>query len=342
MTRRVPRKTALIAGLVAVLAIPSAAVVASTARNGVPEFVTNPPPAAVQVDPSGAAVAGKGGWYFYGDLLNHNYSLATGKRVLSDAEIDAFAGWAAEVQQRFAAQSIPLTIVIVPAKWEIYSDKLPESAATPTPLDLILDRHPELGIPDVRPALRAARTTADTYSKLNGHWSGYGGYIAWQSMQEAFAASAPELVSPIAPISGVEVKDEGNEFAAMASIPGPNNWTVPALKQPLSTVEVLSGGAVTETIPGAQSTDMLQMPRTTRSATAPSASRVLALCDSTCTGVSPYLQMGFQEVTQVRHFLDEPAKMPSVSQLITSYKPTAAVLFVTERYLDFPMPTLPS
>src|SRR3954471_4376543 len=69
-------------------------------------------------------VAEQDGWYDWGDVQANNFSQAVGRRVLSVDEAKAWHDYFSTLQQKLTAQGIPLYIVIAPAKWDVYPDKL--------------------------------------------------------------------------------------------------------------------------------------------------------------------------------------------------------------------------
>lgn len=295
----------------------------------------------VQVEVSPTAVVGSDGWVFYGDAYNRNYAQATGARTLSAGEVDAFANWVADIRDLLADQGVEFVLVMAPAKWEVYGEKLGRPATASSPMDQILDAYPDLPIVDTRQALIDGRATADTFSKLNGHWTGFGGYVAWQDIQDELATLAPSMVAPVPPISGVSVTDQGVEFPEVAGTSASNPWTMPVFDPPLPEVQFEGQDGAMSSMSAAEPTDMLFMPRTTINPNAPSPTRVLALCDSTCRGISPEMQASYASLTQVQHSAVQPETVPDLTGLLEAHQPQAVILLMTERYLDLPPTSLP-
>lgn len=343
-----------LAALAVALCIPSAAVVISTAIDGVPASVVSQnsgagTAAAPQNDEQaqaaamyangtspnpGMALVGREGWVFYGDPFNANLAQAAGTRYYSDEDLAMWAQSIGEQQKWLASRGIPVVFIVAPAKWSIYPDKLPEGTkVTGTHIfDQLLKSHPELSLIDVRPALKKGRDEADTYSKLNGHWTDYGAYVAWRDLVEQLQTIDP-AVTPNSPpaYSSIGVADQGNEYADILKLHAPNPWTYPVLTEPLPDVQIVSSDGTTKTVPGKTQTDSLDMPREIVSPSASNSSRVLALCDSACRSLSPYLQSSYASTMQVRHAIDHPEQRPSVPYLVDTYKPTFALYVMTER-----------
>lgn len=353
------KKAVAAAAILAVCSIPSIAVGVDTAKGEVPNVIparVDPavtPASPVPEDPAphsdgsaeatsvtAGAVTGQDGWVFYGDAFNHNYAQAMGQRRLSSEELAAFAASVTSLRDYLSSRGVPLLFVVAPAKWEIYGDKLGRPAEATSTLDQVLHDEPQLQIVDTRKALRDARATADTFSKLNGHWTDYGGLVAWKAIQEQLPSLLPGLVAPVPPTSGITTVDLGDEFAS-GGAPRPNQWTKPTFDPPLPEIVARTTDGATSTLPADQPTDMLEMPRTTVNASAPNDSKVLALCDSTCRALSPLMQASYAELTQVRHYIDQAEKMPRLDTLLEQYRPDFVIFLMAERYLDFGLPSLP-
>lgn len=330
---RARTKVAIAGALVAIAATPSIAVITSTARGEVPRDA----PEAPLVSPDEAvAVVGEDNWVFYGNLFQNNYAQATGARTYTADEIDAFEAAVSGQQQWLERRGIPMYFAVMPAKWEIYPEKLPGAGEAPSILDQVLDAaSTDSPLIDLRPALREARENADTYSKLNGHWTGYGGYVAWTELAERFAADSPALsVPPLPALSDVATIDQGNEFADLVGFPGPNEWTTPVLSQPLEPVQVVNADGSLAPPSEPTETDMTQMPFETLATGSANPGQLLAMCDSTCRALSPYLQAGFASVAQVQHQILTPAQRPNIPALIEQYSPTVVLYVMTQRYFD--------
>lgn len=285
----------------------------------------------------GIASVGRDGWAFYSDLFLTNLSQATGARRYSEEEVAAWSESVAGQQKWLATRGIPMYFVVAPASWSIYPDKAPEGMDFDVPhiFDQLLAVRPDLPIIDLRQPLKDARGVADTYSKLNGHWTDFGAYVAWQQIVAKIAAQNPALApSPPPGYSSVATMDKGNEFVETMNLNVPNPWTYPVLDTPLPDVQVTANDGVTRTLPGSTQVDQLQMPYQSVSLAASSPNRLLTLCDSTCNSVSPYLDSAFAGTMQVRHIIDQPEARPNLPYLIDTYKPNLVVYFMTERTLD--------
>ncbi|GAA2726098.1 alginate O-acetyltransferase AlgX-related protein [Cellulomonas aerilata] len=292
----------------------------------------------------GFAVAGRDGWMFLGDVQNANFSQALGRRQYSEAEIATWATVVSQQEQWLAERGIPLLVVVGPAKWSVYPEKLPawtDGLVGEHIMDQVLQAHPELPVLDLRPALVEARETADTYSPLNSHWTDYGAYVGWRGIAERLGELDPDLAGlPVPDVERVTTIDSENEFAATISLDAPNPWTVPELSPELPPYEYELPDGTTVEAPGAQRTGLLDLPRTTRTSGAGNDLTALVLRDSMADMLSPYLQSGFGRTVQVRHSIDVPRDAPNVPALVEATQPDVVILEMAERHFNSGLPDL--
>jgi alginate O-acetyltransferase complex protein AlgJ len=143
-------------------------------------------------DVDGRALIGKDGWLFYrpdGDL---NLVAFRGISPFSRDQLDA---WQQLLERRnaiLAARKIPFLVVIVPDKQTIYSEFLPDAAAIlvhRSRLDEVIDRlhrtDSTVHLLDLRPALFAAKDSAQVYYKTDSHWNDLGAYAAYRAIVDA-------------------------------------------------------------------------------------------------------------------------------------------------------------
>lgn len=290
----------------------------------------------------GVGVVGRDGWMFLGDVQNANFYQALGRRQFSDEEIDAWSSVVTDQRTWLANRGIPLVVAVAPAKWSVYPDRLPawtDEVRGPTVLDQVLAARPDLGLVDLRPALRDARATADTYSRLNSHWTGFGGYVGWQSIADAVDHALPGADARAPALEGVRTVPDGvNEFDAMLGVRAPNPWTVADLAEPLPDVQVVEDNGDLVTVPGDRETDLLDLPRTTRNAAAGNDLTVLVLRDSMGDAISPYLQAAFGTTVQVRHSIDAPQDAPNIQALVERVQPDLVLVEMAERHLNSGLP----
>ena len=64
-------------------------------------------------------VVGTNGYVDWNDGVDLNVSQAIGRRVLSEAEANAWANYIASVQKKLAAMGIPFYVLVGPQKWQV-------------------------------------------------------------------------------------------------------------------------------------------------------------------------------------------------------------------------------
>jgi hypothetical protein len=289
----------------------------------------------------GAAVEGRDGVLFLGDDYMANFAQAMGRRYYSREEVQTTVDAVKNRNAWLAKRSIASEFVVVPAKWSIYPDKLPawtDGQVLPHVLDQLVTAD-AASFPDLRPALKQARSTADTYSKLNSHWTQYGAYVGFQAVAAQLQKDHPEVGQLAVPtLSGTTTVDANNEFAAITGAPGPNNWTQPTFAQPLPSYTVVKPDGSRTTVPGTQLLDITQMPLQTESGAAGNQHRALILADSATTSLSPYLAHAFGTTMMVRHWMDVPAQAPNLAALVESFRPDVVITLLSERNLNIITP----
>ncbi len=284
----------------------------------------------------GAQVEGRDGFLFLGDDYESNFAQAMGRRFYSPEEVQRTVDAVASRNRWLTDRHIASEFFVIPASWSIYPDKMPtwtDGAVLPHVLDQLRSAD-STSFPDLRPALQQARSTADTYSRLNSHWTQYGAFVGFTAMVAQLQADHPEIGPlPLPALDGVSTVDGFNEMAQVTGAVGPNNWTVPQFGTPLGEFTVVAGDGSRSTVPGDQMLDITQMPLQTES-NAGNHHRALILADSATTMLSPYLASAFGSTMMVRHWVDKPELSPNVPALVESYKPDVVLTLVSERNLN--------
>lgn len=286
----------------------------------------------------GFGVMGRDGWMFLGNIQNANFAQALGRRQLSDAELTTWATQLGEESAWLHTRGIPMLFVVGPAKWSVYGDKLPawtDGTLKERPFDQLLRTHPELPLVDVRQPLIDARATADTYSRLNSHWTQYGATIGWQALVPTIdKALGGRVQLPVPKIASVQTIDAANEYQAMMGINVKNPWTVPDLAQPLPAYSIVQADGTLAETDGSQQTGLLDLPKTTKNSAAGNNLTALVLRDSMGDSLSPYLQSSFGTLVQVRHNIDASRDTPNVEALVDLVKPDIVIYEMAERHFN--------
>jgi len=284
-------------------------------------------------------VEGRDGWHFLGDTYLHNFAQAMGRRYYAPVEVRRIVDQVSAQRAWLRNRSITGEFIIVPAKWSIYPDKLPawtDGQVMPHIFDQVRGAAPDLFL-DLRTDLGGQRQTADTYSRLNSHWTDYGALVAFRALVRRLAEDQPNLANLKVPVvTGVNTLDVNNEFAGINGAPGPNNWTVPVLREPLTPYTVVTPDGSRNEVAGGHYVDPTQMPVRTENPAAGNTLRALVLADSATALMSPYLAGAFGSTMMVRHVADEPVDAPNVPKLVESYRPDVVITLMSERDLDVP------
>lgn len=286
-------------------------------------------------------VLGEGGWAFWGDQVEENFSQSVGRRYLTVSEVDAWHDYFATLRDGLAGLGTDLYIVVSPSAGSVYADQLPEWVSGirgSTPLDQFLAASPDLPIVDVRADLIEASQSAATYTPNNSHWTDFGGYVGWQTIARCGNAMYPDSASMWVPaISAVETTAEYNEFASYGVDDVGAQWTVPVYSEELSDVSVTSAGS-TSTVPGDKALDLSLLPAETR-VVDPSVragvggGSALILRDSMGNALSTLWQQSFDQTWQLQHRYDDWSSPPNYAQLVEERNPDAVIVQFAERHL---------
>lgn len=286
----------------------------------------------------GAVVAGRDGYLFLGDVFDRNFAQAMGRRYYTRAEAVTTVGTVQAQNTWLARRGILGEYVVVPSIWSVYPDKMPEwtdGQVLPRILDQLTTVSPSTFV-DLRAPLREGRRVAETYSRLNSHWSDYGALVGFAALASRIEVDAPSLGPLRVPTAvSVTTRDSDNEFAAISGAKGPNNWTVPTLDHPLPEYTVIRSDGSRVRVGGDYHVDMLLMPLQTENPNAGSQRRALILADSATASIAPYLVNAFASTLMVRHHADDPAdNAPNLPALVESFHPDVVISLVSERELN--------
>jgi hypothetical protein len=287
----------------------------------------------------GATVEGRDDWVFWGDVQNNNFSQALGRRYLSPDELAAWHTYFANLDTELSAAGIELYIVVAPAKWAVYPQELPEwsdSIRGTGPLDQLVAGGADLPLVDLRAQLQDASAQAQTFSRVNSHWTSFGAYEGWNAVAECITANQPDIALAPIPISGVTVSGGFNEYPDYG-IEDTEDWTAPEFVEPLLPVELSAAGADPTTVPGERWTTFPDLPAETETVGAQSDDTLLFVGDSFGVVLSPYLQQAFAHTRQVRHNLDgDPSIQPDIASLALATRPDVVIFEITQRHLNAP------
>lgn len=296
-----------------------------------------------------AGVLGRDGFIFLGDFYNNSFSQSIHRQVLSPQAAGDWVETLAAQQAWLARRGIALVFVVGPSTATVYADKLPPWATTelgrPSSFDEVLrlnrDRNLGLALVDVRAALQEARKTAATYGPLNSHWTGYGAWVAWQHIAATLGERMPGFrafgVGDLRAV--VPEPDHLNEYSRLLGVVGqPNPWDTYELTQPFPDMEVTAADGRTFAASARAETGLLDMPRTTRTAAAPTRKRILVTRDSMGDALSPFLQASFAETVQIDHHVTyRDFNSVNLAGAVERTRPDAVMYIMAERMFDSPL-----
>jgi hypothetical protein len=173
----------------------------------------------VGVSPTTQVLIGGKSWLFFAsEGVVERYR---GLKILSNEELEDWKSALEVRQQSLARTGGHYLFVVAPDKDSVYPEFFPAqfNRIGPTPFDLLLaylHDHSSVEILDLRPALRAAKTSGELlYSRTDTHWNDHGAYVAYREIAgllqswyptmpppRALAPSVPSPRGPGAEISG--------------------------------------------------------------------------------------------------------------------------------------------
>ncbi|CAD5993305.1 hypothetical protein [Agreia sp. COWG] len=290
-------------------------------------------------------IPGKDGWAFWNDYQINDLSQSMGRVSLDQAGTDAWASYFAGLKATANERGSSFYVVIAPAKWDVYPQKMADWAQDlrgTVSFDRLLAAHPEIPLIDTRAALRAASAENDTYSPLDSHWTGYGGYVAWDAITTCLGANDPGLAGISAPpITGVSAAPDHNEYADRGVVASPTpDWTFPEYAEPHAPTTVTSLTSGLE-VPARSDNviDLTELPVESTTTGAQSDLNLLVIRDSTSGSLSPLMTESFAHTVMYSHNVGAPDRPLDVAGILDAH-PTNVTLFVmTERYLAFGPPS---
>jgi len=152
------------------------------------------------VSPVSNVLVGKQGWlYFLGEDSKAFDRWYRGIGAFTDAQIAALRDELLRRREYLERLGIQYVVVVVPEKYSVYAEFLPDWAkpvTAATALDRIageMAHHPELHFIDLRGALRAAKKNARVYYKTDSHWNFAGASAGYQVLMSDLERLLPGL-----------------------------------------------------------------------------------------------------------------------------------------------------
>jgi alginate O-acetyltransferase complex protein AlgJ len=158
------------------------------------------------VSPVSKVLIGKSGWlYFRGEDSKAFDRWYRGNETVPDATLVALRDELLRRRDFLASHGIPFLVVVVPEKYSVYPEFLPDWAtriADRTPLDRLaadLVRYPRLQFIDLRRPLLKAKSDDRLYFQTDSHWNYLGATVGYNVLMAQVAQALPGLV--VAPVA---------------------------------------------------------------------------------------------------------------------------------------------
>jgi alginate O-acetyltransferase complex protein AlgJ len=158
------------------------------------------------VSPVSKVIIGKAGWlYFRGEDSKAFDRWYRGNETVPDATLIAARDELLRRQDLLASRGIPFLVIVVPEKYSVYPEFLPDWATriTPrTPLDRFaaeLARYPRLQFIDLRGPLLETKGDDRLYYQTDSHWNYLGATVGYKVLMSKVAQVLPGLI--VAPVT---------------------------------------------------------------------------------------------------------------------------------------------
>jgi hypothetical protein len=119
-----------------------------------------------------------------------------------------------------------------PSKFVIYQDKYNIRSKKLTVKEMFGSNLKNVTFIDTTQELIEARKIADTYSKLDTHWTDFGGYIVWQKLAKIINTTFPEFdpygIDMLEKVENINANPGQGAWYGLYK----NDWSVPVLKSP--------------------------------------------------------------------------------------------------------------
>jgi len=172
--------------------------------------------------PTEKLLAGRDGWFFYGDR-----DAVAHYRRIAPLRPGELARWQTVLEGRrdwLAERGIAYIVLLVPDKHELYAEYMPPSlplAEGSRPLDQLAHRlaeHSTVEVVDLREALEREKKSRRVYHKTDTHWNQVGAYAAYRAILTRLRDLVPSLAD--AKVREVEYRQKQTPGLGLASLVG--------------------------------------------------------------------------------------------------------------------------
>lgn len=143
-------------------------------------------------------IIGHDEWFF---LAGHELDSYIGKDYLLEAELDSFSRELSFRKNYLAERNCKFYFCVVPAKTNIYSDKIPGSIyrihkpCWGEQLNTYLIQHSDVNPIDLYQVLRSKKQTDNLYLKLDNHWNRLGAFYAANELLARLQKDIPGILT---------------------------------------------------------------------------------------------------------------------------------------------------
>jgi alginate O-acetyltransferase complex protein AlgJ len=153
-------------------------------------------------------MVGHDGWYYWlgedGHSLDRHYRATI---EFPDAEVDGTVKELVRRSEWLASRGIAYVVAVVPDKFTIYPDHLPDWVARSpkaSPYDRVRDalaRDGRVAFVDLRAALLAAKARERVYYKTDSHWNFNGAIVGYDEIMRVVASKLGSKLPQVAPVT---------------------------------------------------------------------------------------------------------------------------------------------
>jgi len=284
-----------------------------------------------QVSQAGTVIFGRDGWLFQAGReqiadIRNNWPF-------SEGELAEWARLLSAKHDALAERGIEYLFVFAPNKHLIYPEKLPASMnrvredSRAEQLVSHLQRHTDVPVLDLRPAMFAAKEELRPYHRTDTHWNAWGAYAGYRALIERLRGRAPGLEA---------VRLEPADFDRRET-PGWDLARALSMQDELTEIEIYPadwqpGCAVYEGLPDDFTrADRNQKAFTTRCGSG--SGRLLMFRDSYSLAMMPYLSETF---AYIHYFPASPVPLDGMLDMLDEHRPDIVIEERSTRWLRKP------
>ena len=287
-------------------------------------------------------VLGKDDWIYLGNINEHTIHQYRGLDTMSTAQQLAWEGYFNQLNTYFDSLHIPLFVAIAPDKHSMYPEFLPDYLARKgkTRYDQVVGRPQHFTLLDLHRSLWAVKSDSGLpmYYKTDSHWNAFGAYQAYTSILDTIKKSI-DITPIVVPETSFRVSDivaNGDLMIQLTDIKIKEKSVILDQGYFKDSMEIkaskINNGAWASADPNLEYNVFAF--NNFRVTNKNKKRKILVFGDSFSYSLSKYLHNTFGETYYCRYIESE---IPTVSALISSYKPDVVLFLMVERMLKIPV-----